>query len=70
LIIMKHFPLWPLLVTLALVLSFWNQWMWTADSLLFGIPVNLLYHVALCVVASAAALAVTAWAWPSDADED
>lgn len=62
--------LWPLLALLALAAAFQNIWMWADDRLLFGLPVNLVYHVALCVATSAIMLVVVRRAWPGDADED
>lgn len=58
-------PRWPLLVLLALGLAFENAWMWTDDRLLMGIPANLAYHLALCVVATALLAVVVSRGWPS-----
>ena len=57
-------PLWLLLV---LVIAYANVWMWTSDSLVVGVPVNLLYHTVLCVAASVAIPLVLRDVWP---DED
>lgn len=61
-------PRWPLLVLLALAAAFENFWMWSDSRLVFGIPVNLAYHLGLCVAATFVLAAVVRWGWPSDAD--
>ena len=52
-------PLFPVLLVLHL-----NYWMWTDGSLLAGMPVNLLYHVLLCVLVAVVMLFVVRRAWP------
>lgn len=62
-------PRWPLLPLLLLAAGFENFWLWGEDWLLFGIPVNLAYHVGLCVAGAALLAAVVRWGWPDDADD-
>ena len=67
---MPRYPLWPLPLLLALVAAFFNVWLWPSTELLLGLPVNLVYHAALCVVTSAVMFFVVRKGWPQDADED
>lgn len=62
-------PRWPLLALLALALLFENFWMWTDDRLILGVPVNLAYHLGLCVATAIVLAGVSRWGWPDDADE-
>ena len=62
-------PRWPLLLLLLLGVGFENFWLWGEGWLVFGIPVNLAYHVCLCVVAAGLLAAVVRWGWPDDADD-
>ena len=62
-------PRWPLLLLLLLAVGFENFWLWGSDRLLFGIPVNLAYHVGLCVLGAGLLAAVVRWGWPDDLDE-
>ena len=57
-------PRWPLLALLALAAAFENYWLWPDDSLVFGLPVNLAYHLVLCLVAALVLGAVVRWGWP------
>ena len=59
---------WPLLVLLALAVAFENFWMWPDSRLVYGVPVNLAYHLGLCVAATLAMAAIAKWGWPGDAD--
>lgn len=60
-------PLWLLALLLA---GFQNFWMWPNSRLLGGLPVNLLYHVGLCVAASLLLALVFRRGWPADPDEE
>ena len=62
-------PLWPLLALLALAAAFENFWMWADDRLVLGVPVNLAYHLGLCLATALVLAAVSRWGWPDDADE-
>ena len=62
-------PRWPLLALLALAALFENFWMWPDDRLVLGVPVNLAYHVGLCVATAIVLAGVARWRWPDDADE-
>ena len=57
---------WPLLLALLACVLFQNFWMWADDRLIGGLPVNLAYHLALCIAAAAGMAAVVRWAWPGD----
>lgn len=57
-------PRWPLLALLGLAAAFLNFWMWPSGRLVAGLPVNLAYHLGLCVAASAVLAAVVRRAWP------
>ena len=61
---------WPLGVLAGLFALFANVWMWDSDMILLGFPINLLYHVGLCVLASGAMLSVVAFGWPHELDQD
>ena len=62
-------PRWPLLALLVLALAFENFWMWTDSRLVLGVPINLAYHVGLCVGATVVLAAVVRWGWPGSPDE-
>ena len=62
-------PRWPLLALLALALAFENFWMWSDSRLVLGVPINLAYHVGLCVAATGVLAAVVRWGWPGNPDE-
>lgn len=57
-------PRWVLLLLLLLLIVHQNYWLWSDDSLVLGLPVNLLYHVLLCLLASAVMFIVLKRAWP------
>lgn len=64
------YPAWvfwllPLLVGLHL-----NFWMWHEADIVLGFPVNLLYHVALCLFLAILMLSVVNRAWPRYLDDD
>ncbi len=52
-----------------LVVLFENFWLWDNDSLILGLPVNLLYHISFCVVVAAVMLVVVKRAWPRYLDK-
>ncbi len=66
----RPFPRWPLLALLGLAAAFENFWMWPSGALVRGLPVNLAYHLGLCVAASVLLAAMARWGWPGDADEE
>ncbi len=37
-------------MVLLLLLLHQNYWMWGADRIVLGLPVNLLYHLGLCLL--------------------
>ena len=54
---------------LVLLIAYANVWMWNSDTLVMGVPVNLLYHTALCVVTTIAIPLVFRGVWPEEDDE-
>ena len=62
-------PRWPLLALLGLAAAFENFWMWSDSRLVLGVPINLAYHLGLCVAATGVLAAVARWGWPGDAGE-
>ena len=59
-----RYPLWVLLLIPVLIVLHLNVWMWTDTSLLIGLPVNLLYHVVLCLLVAVLMFFVVRRAWP------
>ena len=62
--------IWPLGVLLILLILFFNFWMWDTDTLILGLPINLLYHIGLCVLTSLSMLVIVRLAWPHHLDEE
>ena len=61
--------LWPLMLLVLLAAAFKSPWLWGEDSLLLGIPVNLAYHLGLCLAATLLLAVVARWGWPDDVDD-
>ncbi|MDP6039186.1 MAG: DUF3311 domain-containing protein [Candidatus Latescibacteria bacterium] len=61
---------WPLGFLLILLLLFLNFWMWDNDALILGLPVNLLYHIGMCFLATLAMWVIVRKAWPHHLDEE
>lgn len=57
-------PRWVLWLLLVLIALHLNYWMWADSSLVAGLPVNLLYHVALCLLVPIVMWFVVRRAWP------
>ena len=55
---------------LVLLILFVNFWMWDNDALVFGLPINLFYHIGLCCIAALSMLVIVRWAWPHHLDEE
>ena len=66
---MRSYPLWPLGLLLVLAVAFLNARMWADDRLVWGVPVNLAYHVGLCVATTLAAAWMVRGHWRGDGDE-
>ena len=62
--------IWPLSVLLILLILFFNIWMWDNDALILGLPINLLYHIGLCVLTTLSMLAIVRLAWPHHLDAE
>ena len=65
-----HVSRWVLWGLLLLLLLHQKQWMWRDSTLLAGLPVNLAYHLALCLLVTVFMLFVVKRAWPDYPDED
>lgn len=66
----RSHPTGPLGLLALLLAAFQNFWMWPDSRLLAGLPVNLVYHVGLCVAAALLLALVFRRAWPTDPDEE
>lgn len=64
----RQTKIWPLSVLLVLLILFFNIWMWDNDTLILGLPINLLYHVGLCVLTTLCMLVIVRLAWPHHLD--
>ena len=51
-----------LLLLFVLRFDFWN---WSRSDIVLGLPVSLLYHLLVCVAASALLFGLTRYAWPT-----
>lgn len=60
--------IWPLSVLLVLLILFFNIWMWDNDALILGLPINLFYHIGLCVLTTLSMLVIVCLAWPHHLD--
>ena len=67
---LRQTKLWPLGVLIVLLILFLNFWMWDMDVLVLGLPINLLYHIGLCVVATLSMAVIVRRAWPHHLDEE
>ena len=47
-----------------------NYWLWDADRLVLGLPINLLYHVLLTLALSGVMLVLVRRYWPPFLDDD
>ncbi|MDE2700642.1 MAG: DUF3311 domain-containing protein [Gemmatimonadetes bacterium] len=64
----RQTKIWPLSVLLVLLILFFNIWMWDNDTLILGLPINLLYHIGLCVLTTLCMLVIVRLAWPHHLD--
>ena len=64
-------PGWPTVaaVIAGAVALHLNYWLWDADGLVLGLPVNMFYHVVLTVVLAALMWALVRWRWPRYLDD-
>ena len=44
--------------------------MWDNDALILGLPINLLYHIVLCVLTTLSMLVIVRLAWPHHLDAE
>ena len=61
---MSRFPRWVLLLLPVLLILHQNYWMWEDGTLVGGLPVNLLYHLTLCLLVPVVMWIVVKRAWP------
>ena len=47
-----------------------DLWLWHDPSLVLGLPVGLLYHIAFCAAAAVLMVLLVTYAWPSHLDID
>lgn len=64
----RQTKIWPLSVLFVLLILFFNIWMWDNDTLILGLPINLLYHIGLCVLTTLCMLVIVRLAWPHHLD--
>ncbi len=62
--------IWPLGVLLILLILFFNFWMWDNNALILGLPINLLYHIVMCILTSLSMLVIVRLAWPHHLDAE
>ena len=62
--------IWPLGILLILLILFLNFWMWDNNALILGLPINLLYHIVMCVLTSLSMLVIVRLAWPHHLDAE
>ncbi len=62
--------IWPLSILLVLLILFFNTWMWDNDALILGLPINLFYHIGLCVLTTLSMLVIVCLAWPHHLDAE
>jgi hypothetical protein len=62
----SHWVFWTLPL---LLLLHQNVWMWSDDTLFAGLPVNLAYHLFLCLLVTLLMLFVVKYAWPDYPDD-
>jgi Protein of unknown function (DUF3311) len=62
---------WPLYAALFILFLLHNDlWLWNDATLVFGLPVGLVYHVAFAVATSVVLALLVLKAWPDHLDED
>ena len=47
-----------------------NYWLWGSDRLVFGLPINLFYHVVLTLALSVGMVALVRRCWPSFLEDE
>jgi len=62
--------IWPLGALAVLLILFFNFWMWDNDTLVLGLPINLLYHIGLCVFTAFVMWGIVRWSWPHHLDAE
>jgi len=61
---------WSLAALAVLTVAFLNPAPWDNARLLAGIPINLVYHLGVCVATTAVMWVITRKAWPTYLDHD
>jgi uncharacterized membrane protein len=66
----RIYPRWLFVVICAAVVLHLNYWLWAADRLVWGLPINLFYHVVLTLTLAVVMTALVRKGWPSFLDDD
>jgi hypothetical protein len=67
----KPFPRWTLYAGLVVLYLLHNDlWYWNDATLVFGLPIGLLYHFGFCVAASLLLFLLVTHAWPKHLEVD
>jgi hypothetical protein len=61
----RIYPSWVFGLLSIAVLLHLNYWLWGADRLVFGLPINLLYHVLLTILLVGFMRTIVRRGWPS-----
>ncbi len=67
---MSDYPRWLFPLALLLIAVHLNYWMWDDVRLVFGLPVNLLYHVVYSLALYPILRVVVRKAWPRFLSDD
>ena len=67
---MVGYPKWLALLVFGVVVLFLNYWMWDDARIVFGVPVNLLYHIILSASLAPIMVGVVRRAWPRYLSDD
>ena len=64
-------PYRRLLISLLILLVLHqNYWLWDTEGSILGLPVNLLYHLTLCLLVTVALYVLVGRSWPTWYDRD
>jgi len=65
------FPKWTLYAGLVVLYLLHNDlWYWNDATLVFGLPIGLLYHFGFCIAASLLLFLLVTYAWPKHLEVD
>jgi len=66
----RIYPRWLFAVICTAVVLDLNYWLWASDRLVWGLPINLFYHVVLTLTLAVVMTALVRKGWPSFLDDD